>query len=156
MLAETAYRPLLTELAHQVAAQAPVPLMPLDGFDAGDLPGSLDRLAAFNRASAKTHTGVYRDLAIRHRPTEVPAILGDLTGALPPLVVHLVRAIERGQRPCSRGNLDLLAACERAERLGRPLNAVVCVIGAPERAANGRPNLRTKARHVDTSWVFLT
>ncbi|HEY2308121.1 MAG TPA: amidase family protein [Streptosporangiaceae bacterium] len=138
VLAEPAYRPLLTELARQVVAQAPVPLMPLDGFDASDLPGSLDRLALFNRASAKTHTGIYRDLAILHRPTEVPAILGDLTGSLPPLVVDLIRAIEQGLRSCSRENLGLLAACERAERLGRPLNAVVRVIGAPERAASGR------------------
>jgi 2-dehydropantoate 2-reductase len=137
VLDEPAYRPLLTELARQVVAQAPVPPMALDGFDASDLPGSLDRLARFNRASAKTHTGIYRDLAILHRPTEVPAILGDLTGSLPPLVVDLVRAIEQGRRPCSRENLDLLAACERAERLGRPLNAVVSVIGAPERAAGG-------------------
>jgi 2-dehydropantoate 2-reductase len=137
VLAEPAYRPLLTELARQVVAQAPVPTTPLDGFDASDLPGSLDRLAAFNRASAKTHTGIYRDLAVLHRPTEVPAILGGLTGSLPPLVVDLVRAIEQGRRSCSRENLDLLAACERAERLGRPLNAVVCVIGAPERAASG-------------------
>ena len=75
--------------------------------------------------------------AILHRPTEVPAILGDLTGSLPPLVVDLVRAIEQGRRSCSRENLGLLAACERAERLGRPLNAVVSVIGAPERAAGG-------------------
>ncbi len=82
-----------------MVAQAPVPTMPLDGFDASDLPGSLDRLARFNRASAKTHTGIYRDLAILHRPTEVPAILGDLTGALPPLVVDLVRAIEQGRWP---------------------------------------------------------
>jgi 2-dehydropantoate 2-reductase len=137
VLAEPSYRPLLTELARQVVAQAPVPPMPLDGFDAGDLPGSLDRLAAFNRASAKTHTGIYRDLMIRHRPTEVPAILGGLTGSLPPLVVDQVRAIEQGRRSCSRENLDLLAACERAERLGRPLNAVVGVIGAPRRAASG-------------------
>jgi 2-dehydropantoate 2-reductase len=137
VLDEPAYRPLLTELARQVVAQAPVPPMALDGFDASDLPGSLDRLARFNRASAKTHTGIYRDLTILHRPTEVPAILGDLTGSLPPLVVDLVRAIEQGRRSCSRENLDLLAACERAERLGRPLNAVVSVIGAPERAASG-------------------
>ena len=137
VLAEPAYRPLLTALARQVVAQAPVPPMPLDGFDASDLPGSLDRLTDFNRASAKTHTGIYRDLVIRHRPTEVPAILGGLTGSLPPLVVDLVRAIEQGRRSCSRENLDLLAACERAERLGRPLNAVVSVIGAPRRAASG-------------------
>src|SRR5215472_12089469 len=137
VLGDPAYRPLLAELARQVAAQAPVPPLPLDGFDATDLPGSLTRLARFNRASAKTHTGIYRDLAVLHRPTEVPAILGGLTGTLPPRVVELVQAIERGRRACARGNLDLLAAYERAERLGRPLNAVVSVIGAPERAASG-------------------
>jgi len=137
VLDDPAYRPLLTELARQVAAQAPVPPLPLDGFDAADLPGSLTRLARFNRASAKTRTGIYRDLAILHRPTEVPAILGGLTGTLPPRVVDVVRAIEQGRRSCARSNLDLLAAHERAERLGRPLNAVVSVIGAPERAATG-------------------
>src|SRR6266702_1892426 len=135
VLGDPAYRPLLSELARQVVAQAPVPTMPLDGFDAADLAGSLDRLTDLNRASAKTHTGIYRDLAILHRPTEVPAILGDLTGSLPPLVVDLVRAIEQGRRSCSRENLALLAACERAGRLGRPLNAVVSLIGAPGRAA---------------------
>jgi len=137
VLGDPAYRPLLTELARQVAAQAPVPTLPLDGFDATDLPGSLTRMARFNRESAKTHTGIYRDLAILRRPTEVPAILGGLTGTLPPRVVELVQAIEQGRRACARANLDLLAAYERAERLGRPLNAVVSVIGAPERAATG-------------------
>jgi len=48
-----------------------------------------------------------------------------------------VQAIEQGRRSCARANLDLLAAGERADRLGRPLNAVVSVIGAPERAATG-------------------
>ena len=137
VLDDPAYRPLLTELGRQVAAQAPVPPLPLDGFDATDLTGSLTRLARFNRASAKTHTGIYRDLAILHRPTEVPAILGGLIGTLPPRVVELVQAIEGGRRTCARSNLDLLAAYERAERLGRPLNAVVSVVGAPERTATG-------------------
>ena len=137
VLGDPAYRALLTELARQVTDQAPVPPLPLDGFDASDLAGSLTRLARFNRASAKTRTGIYRDLAILHRPTEVPAILGGLTGTLPPRVVELVRAIEQGRRSCARANLDLLAAGERADRLGRPLNAVVSVIGAPERAATG-------------------
>jgi 2-dehydropantoate 2-reductase len=137
VLEEPAYRPLLVELARQVIAQAPVRPMPLDGFDAGDLAGSLSRLARFNRASAKTHTGIYRDLAVLHHPTEVPAILGGLDGTLVPRVVELVQAIEQGQRSCSRENLDLLAACERLERLGRPLNAVAAMIGAPRRAASG-------------------
>jgi Asp-tRNA(Asn)/Glu-tRNA(Gln) amidotransferase A subunit family amidase len=137
VLEEPAYQPLLMELARQVIAQAPVRPMPLDGLDATDLAGSLNRLARLNRASAKTHSGIYRDLAVLHRPTEVPAILGGLDGTLVPRVVELVQAIEQGRRSCTRGNLDLLAAYERLERLGRPLNAVASVIGAPERAANG-------------------
>jgi Asp-tRNA(Asn)/Glu-tRNA(Gln) amidotransferase A subunit family amidase/ketopantoate reductase len=130
---EPAYRDLLIELARQVLAQAPVPAMPFDGFDPADLAGSLARLAAFNRGSAKTHTGVYRDLAILHRPTEAPAILGMLDGPLVRRVAELVAAIEQGRRTCTRANLDLLAAYERLDRLGRPLNAVAAVLGDPAR-----------------------
>jgi 2-dehydropantoate 2-reductase len=137
VLQDTAFHPMLTELARQVLAQAPVTPMPFDGFDPADLAGSLGRLAEFNRGSAKTHSGVYRDLAVRHRPTEVEAILGPLDGPLVRRVAELVTAIEQGRRSCSRANLDLLAAYERLERLGRPVNAVVSVIGAPDRAADG-------------------
>jgi 2-dehydropantoate 2-reductase len=134
---DPAYRDLLLELGREVLAQAPVAPMPFDGFDPADLPGSLARLADFNRGSAKTHSGVYRDLAIRHRPTEAPAILGPMAGPLVHRVAELVAAIERGERACTRANLDLLAAYERLERLGRPLNAVVRALGAPARAATG-------------------
>ena len=137
VFADPAYRPLLTAVAAEVLAQAPVPALPLDGFDPADLDGSLDRLAEFNRQSAKTHSGIYRDLAIRHRPTEVRAILGPLRGFLLRRIGELIEAIERGERTCSRANLDLLAAYERLDRLGRPLNAVVTVAGAPARAATG-------------------
>jgi 2-dehydropantoate 2-reductase len=137
VLQDAAYQPMLTELARQVLAQAPVTPMAFDGFDPADLAGSLGRLADFNRGSAKTHSGVYRDLAVRHRPTEVDAILGPLDGPLVRRVAELVTAIERGERTCSRANLDLLAAYERLERLGRPVNAVVSVLGAPDRAAHG-------------------
>lgn len=137
VLEDAAFQPMLTELARQVLAQAPVPPMAFDGFDPADLAGSLGRLAEFNRGSAKTHSGVYRDLAVRHRPTEVEAILGPLDGPLVRRVAELVTAIERGERTCSRANLDLLAAYERLDRLGRPVNAVVSVIGAPDRAAHG-------------------
>ena len=118
-------------------AQAPVRPLPLDGFDPADVPGSLDRMVEFNRQSAKSHSGVYRDLAVRHRPTEAGAILGPLEGVLLRRIGELVRAIERGERTCTRENLDLLATCERAERLGLPLNAIVAVTGAPARAAAG-------------------
>jgi Asp-tRNA(Asn)/Glu-tRNA(Gln) amidotransferase A subunit family amidase len=137
VLGDPAWRPLLIGLASEVLAQAPVRPVPLDGFDPADLAGSLTRLAEFNRGSAKTHSGIYRDLAVLHRPTEVPAILGGMDGALIRRAVELVAAIERGERMCSRSNLDLLAAHERLERLGRPLNAVVTAIGAPVRAHAG-------------------
>ncbi len=137
VLEDPAYRPLLIAVATEVLAQAPVTPLPLDGFDPADLNGSLDRLADFNRRSAKTHSGIYRDLAIRHRPTEVRAILGPLQGFLLRRIEELIVAIERGERICARANLDLLAAYERLDRLGRPVNAVVSVAGAPTRAPAG-------------------
>ena len=135
-LEDPRWRPLMLGIAREVLAQAPVTPEAFDGFDPADLEGSLARLAAFNRASAKSHSGVYRDLAVRHRPTEV----GDLAGLAGPLTGHvagLIRAIERGERTCEAANLELLAACEAAERLGRPLHAVVGIDPAPRRAAAG-------------------
>jgi 2-dehydropantoate 2-reductase len=136
-LEDPAYGPLLVAVAREVLDQAPVAPMGFDGFDPGDLAGSLPRLAGFNRRSAKTHSGIYRDLMVRRRPTEVPAHLGGLEGPMLARVVELITEIEQGRRTCERANLDLLAAYERAERLGRPLNAVVTVIGAPSRAPDG-------------------
>jgi 2-dehydropantoate 2-reductase len=135
-LEDPAYTELMLAIARQVLAQAPVPAVPLDGFDPADLEGSLARLAAFNRGSAKTHSGIYRDLAVLHRPTEISAILGELATEQAPLVsrtLELIAAIERGERTCTRANLDLLATYERLDRLGKPLNAVAAVIGAPSR-----------------------
>ncbi len=131
------YGPLLVAVAREVLDQAPVTPMAFDGFDPEDLAGSLAPLVEFNRRSAKTHSGIYRDLMVRHRPTEVPAHLGGLKGPLLRRVVELITEIEQGRRTCERANLDLLAAYERLERLGLPLNAVAAVIGAPRRAADG-------------------
>ncbi|MCW2882661.1 MAG: amiD [Sphaerisporangium sp.] len=135
-LDDPAYRPLMLGLAREVLAQAPVTPLPFDGFDPDDLEGSIERLVAFNRASAKSHSGVYRDLAIRKRPTEI-GDMDSLTGPLTGYLAGLIRAIERGERVCERVNLDLFAAYERAERLGKPLNAVVGLLQAPKRAAEG-------------------
>ena len=134
---DPAYAPLLVAVAREVLDQAPVTPMGFDGFDPDDLEGSLAPLVAFNRRSAKTHSGIYRDLMVRHRPTEVRAHIGDLKGPMLRRVVELITEIEQGRRTCERANLDLLAAYERLERLGRPLNAVATVIGAPRRAAEG-------------------
>src|SRR5258706_10773665 len=119
------WAPLLTEIARQVLAQAPVPPVPLDGFDPADLDGSLERLAEFNRRSAKTHSGIYRDLAILHRPTEVPAILGGLAGAQAPLVRRVgerIAAIQAGNRGCSPAHLHPLPPYQRLAPPRPPLH----------------------------------
>ena len=134
---DPAYHPLLLAIAREVLGQAPVRPLALDGFDPDDLPGSLSRLADFNRRSAKSHSGIYRDLMIRRRKTETDAILGPLQGFLIRRTAELIAAIEAGTRTCCRENLDLLAAYERLDRLGRPVNAVVSVAGAPRRSAAG-------------------
>ncbi|MEI6246716.1 MAG: ketopantoate reductase C-terminal domain-containing protein, partial [Acidobacteriota bacterium] len=79
---------------------------------------SLDALVAHNRRSAKTHSGIWRDLAVRKRPTEVDAqlgivvILGAEAGVPTPLtarLVALIHDIEMGARPQSLETLDALA-----------------------------------------------
>jgi 2-dehydropantoate 2-reductase len=65
-------------------------------------------MVAFNRRSAKTHTGVWRDIAVHHRKTEVDAQFGPVLelarrrGVAVPHVERLVaimREVESGSRP---------------------------------------------------------
>ena len=125
------YRGLYIALAREilaVAAARGVRPEAFDGFDpAVYLPGapdgwaerSLDALVAHNRRSAKTHSGIWRDLAVRKRPTEVDAQLGIVvtlgteTGVPTPItarLVALIHEIERGARPQSLDALDALNA----------------------------------------------
>ena len=136
-LEEPKYRPLMLAIAREVLAQAPVKVEGFNGFEPDDLEASLDRLVTFNRGSAKTHSGIYRDLTVRKRKTEVDDLLHDLKGPLTNYVGALIHAIERGERVCEVANLDLLATYERALRLGVPLNAISTIISAPERATDG-------------------
>jgi 2-dehydropantoate 2-reductase len=131
------WRPLMLGIAREVLAQAPAKVEGFDGFEPDDLEGSLDRLVAFNRASGKTHSGIYRDLMVRKRKTEVDDLLRDLKGPLTTYTGELIRAIERGERTCEVANLELLATYERSERLGRPLNAIVELFQAPLRSPVG-------------------
>lgn len=131
------WQPLMLSLAREVLAQAPVKPEPFDGFDPSDLEGSLAPLVTFNRTSAKSHSGAYRDLMIRRRKTDVDDFLRDLRGPLTTYVGELILAIERGERTCEVANLELLSAYERTERLGRRLEAVVRTITAPKRAPAG-------------------
>lgn len=130
-LAMPAYRALYVALAREplaVAAARGVAPEAFDGFDpSAYLPGappgaadrSLDALVAHNRRSAKTHSGIWRDLAVRRRATEVDAQLGAVValgraaGVPTPLtarLVALVHDVERGVRAQSLDALDALAA----------------------------------------------
>jgi 2-dehydropantoate 2-reductase len=104
------YRPLMIALAREVLAQAPVRVEGFDGFEPDDLEGSLERLAAFNRRSAKQYSGIYRDLVVRKRKTEIDSMLRDLDGPVFAKIGELVHDIEQGRRPVGVANLDELAA----------------------------------------------
>jgi 2-dehydropantoate 2-reductase len=108
-LEDPRYRPVMIAIAREVLAQAPVPVESFDGFDPADLDGSLDRLAAFNRRSAKQYSGIYRDLVVRRRKTEIDEVLKDINGPIITKVAELIHDIEDGRRVNERANLDELA-----------------------------------------------
>lgn len=102
------YRSLMIAVAQEVIDQAPVRIESFDGFVPEDLDGSLDRLAAFNRQSAKTHSGIYRDLVVRKRKTEIDEVLHDLNGPIFNKIGEMIHDIEQGRRGCEVSNLDEL------------------------------------------------
>ncbi len=128
-LADPAYRDVYIAIAREVmrvaAAQGIVPEA-FNGFDphaftpAADEATalrSLDDMVAHNRKSAKTHSGIWRDLAVRKRRTEADAQLGPIVtfGAqagvptpLTALTIVQIHEIEEGQRPQQLANLDEL------------------------------------------------
>ena len=74
-------------------------------------------LAAFNSTSAKTHTGIYRDLAVRKRKTEVDPQIGVIVAlgreagvATPALakLTELIHDIEDGRRPMAFATFEVL------------------------------------------------
>ena len=103
------YRPVMIAIAREVLAQAPVRVESFDGFVPDDLEGSLDRLAAFNRNSAKQYSGIYRDLVVRKRKTEIDEMLRDINGPIFNKVAEIIHDIEDGRRVNTRANLDELA-----------------------------------------------
>jgi 2-dehydropantoate 2-reductase len=129
-LAMPAYRHLYIALAREilaVAAARTVRPEAFDGFDpaaylttapAGAADRSLDALVAHNRRSAKSHSGIWRDLAVRKRPTEVDAQLGivvtlgteaSVPTPLTARLVALIHEIERGARRQSLDTLNIIA-----------------------------------------------
>ncbi len=123
-------RPVLTALAREVmavAAAASIKTMGFNGYDPAAfgpdgtpeaIDSSFDAMVAFNRRSAKTHTGVWRDIAVHHRKTECDAqfkpILKLAEAADVPVphlerLVKVMRRVERGKQPQARKNIDALA-----------------------------------------------
>jgi 2-dehydropantoate 2-reductase len=129
LLADERHRPLFARVAHEVVAVALAERVRLERFDGFDpqafLPGatsgetsrSFDAMAAHNRRSAKTHSGIWRDLAIRKRKTEVDAQLGPVVeigrahGVPTPVtaqLISMIHEIEDGRRILDTANLDEL------------------------------------------------
>ena len=103
-------RPVMIAIAREVLAQAPVRVESFDGFDPDDLEGSLGRLAEFNRNSAKQYSGIYRDLVVRKRKTEIDEVQRDISGPIFNEVARIIHDIEEGRRVNERANLDELAS----------------------------------------------
>lgn len=127
------HRDTAVELAREVlrvaAALGRTPLG-FDGFepeaigspDQATVDASLDQLIAVRRTDEKTHSGVWRDMAVRKRRTEVDAHFGPIVadahrlGLAVPLLermIAMIHEVEDGSRPFAGANLDELAKLHR-------------------------------------------
>jgi len=132
------YRPLMVELAaevYEVAAQLGVQPEPFDGVepelyyprvgrDWAAIQQSLDALVARRRRDQKQRSGIWRDLMVRRRGTEVGDHLGpiirhaDTLGLPLPLtrrVAQLIGDLETGRAKPAWEHLDALEALRRGE-----------------------------------------
>lgn len=129
-LAAKRYQELFVSLAREVLEVAVAEGVECESFDGfapaaflGDKPGtdaaaSLAALAGHNRGSAKSRSGIWRDLAVRKRRTEVDAQLGmvvdiarghDLQMPVTERLIEMIHEVENGQRKQDMVSLDELA-----------------------------------------------
>jgi 2-dehydropantoate 2-reductase len=124
------HRELMVQLANEVlrvAAALGVQPLGFDGFDpaaiastdSATISQSLDQLVGIRRKDEKTRSGVWRDLAVRHRLTEVDAHFlpifahaSNLGLSIPVLgrMVQMIHDVEDGARDFSSANLEELAS----------------------------------------------
>lgn len=141
------YRPLVVDLATEIYEVAdregvtpaafddvePALYYPRERRDWDAINRSLDALVARRHRDVKTHSGIWRDLAVRHRPTEVDQQIGlaaeigaghglpmPLTGKL----VGMIHELENGTRGRSVANVDEIEAYRREMRPQSPSPAV--------------------------------
>lgn len=117
-IADPARRHLIRHLVGEILTVAAAEKVEPLGFDTFEpaafvaqddaaVNGTLDALAEFNRGTGKTHSGIWRDLAVRRRKTEVVAQLAPIQKAarrhgvalpLVDLLVGLIGDVEAGTR----------------------------------------------------------
>lgn len=128
--------PILIRLARevmQIAAAEGVKPKGFNGYDPAAFSAkaslsasqrSIDQLAHFTANTAKTHTGIYRDIAVRKRRTEVDPQIGaivtiaDHHGIDVPLtkrLVELIHDIEQGRREQSAETFQELVSTESSD-----------------------------------------
>jgi 2-dehydropantoate 2-reductase len=125
-LAAPEHRALFTAVAREVMRIAAARGVRPEGFNGfnphaftpeaslEDASRSLEEMVAFNRKSAKMHSGIWRDLAVRKRQTEIDAQLGPIValgtevGVHAPItarLIEMIHEIERGARALDWTNL---------------------------------------------------
>ncbi len=130
-IAAPAHRPLIKALVREMmdtaAAERVIPLG-FNGFDpqafaTGDdaaIDRSLAAMAEFNRGSAKSRSGIWRDLAVRKRATDAGAQLAPVVAAaarhgiatpIAHLLISTIAAVEQGKAVIGENLLEPLNAC---------------------------------------------
>ncbi|MEK1901959.1 MAG: ketopantoate reductase C-terminal domain-containing protein, partial [Rhizobium sp.] len=130
VLDNPAARPVLRRLALEVATVAAINNIKPEAFDGFDPAAfgplatpeqtdkSFDDMSVHNRKSVKSHSGIWRDLAVRKRKTEVDAQvlpvveIGQESRVPTPLaarVISMIHEIEEGKRPLTVANIEELA-----------------------------------------------
>jgi 2-dehydropantoate 2-reductase len=118
---------LLADLAAEVTRAAEADAVRCEGFDGYDpeavrfreprdwagIRRSLDALVAHNRGSLKQKSGIWRDLAVRRRRTEVDSQIGDV------IAIAKARGVDL---PLNIRLLDMIHDLESGRRVMRPDN----------------------------------
>lgn len=126
------YRPMFGSLVAEVAAVAAaegVRCRVIDGFDpdvflrGADAEKSWEGQKRYWASHVQGRTGVWRDLAVHHRPTEVDTIIAPIVERaharsvpVPRLqrLIGLIHEVERAERTLDAANLDELVRVDRA------------------------------------------